>query len=56
MNHILMKKKYLVECKLFNEIIDRKKLTMKGNVIIHAQRRIMLELTQVLAFHVNLLY
>ena len=50
------KKKYLVECKLFNEIIDRKKLTMKDNVIIHAQRKIMLELTLVLASHVSLLY
>ena len=48
MNRILIKK-YLVECKLFNEIIDRKKLTMKDNVIIHAQRKIMLELTLVLA-------
>ena len=55
MNHILIKK-YLVECKLFNEIIDRKKLTMKDNVITHAQRKIMLGLTLVLAFHVNLLY
>ena len=50
------KKKYLVECKLFNEIIDRKKLTMKDNVITHAQRKIMLELTLVLASHVSLLY